>query len=1460
MNGSEQRIPFPIAGRDDALASLEQSPATTPESMNVVSRVMHTRRYQGGRRAGTRKATPALGGIARGIADLVVDTRHVTFAAQDPAVEWQQTGASNRDAYAVRVSQSGDVYVLEGGTHVVVRNSAGVEQATIVLPVADTAMRARALAIDPQAQILYVAVSAGGSQDRAKLWAYSNVPYVGWSVLWSIEPGMFVEKLELRGDTLHAACNDTRTGKAYVVAYTSLGTVAEEQWREEVPAPVTTLAVDVATGKIAAGSGFNADRGKDPRYPETGQILSRAFASQWFSDLSQWPVRRWTLFAADDIDGAVGDDVFEWLDSEGSNRAYRATGETVNLAGSTTLLAGSNPNDGDTITFSTPDGSISETYRFKATPAAAGDVDIGANNFLTLANFYDAIETGGDGSNAYPGTQPSVLVYATHVSFVGFRLHCNAQREVVVVTMAYASTTQFTLDGGTGPARILSAKQVVTTPPKLQTGLAGRRCLHYDGESTKMVSLTNPNKLAASADEQHTFWPGYGNAVSPAASARFVSFIVCKPYSTYSQACLVAQSVQRLGGGSWVRRVVSNRDTAGAYSQGSLGVVELDGTTQRTHATSYLTGGAANFTLITQVSNPTGTYEVYVNGASSLNAAAAGTGTAVANDSVARTELGQSSLAPECERFWHGDIYAMLVVHDSDSAPMTTDERQTFEGILAWHYGAQGQLPSTHPYYSTPPAPPDGSVADFHLARQALTTTPIVTKLDAKSHDIAWMAASDPTGDSVGAIGYGLAWDSTGALYSVGKPADFADDPAGVRRIVDEGDSYSLDTANGAWSVTIGSAASESFSYDKLELAVDRWDNVFVPFQADGFGAFPKQFLSYTKEGAALASFDAPLAQAAYSVAINQPLPEYGEASTINRPELVTLGVRREAVADLTMASLPSAGDQVTFESVVAGVPVLEAYTFQTSLSAARDVLIGATPTATLSNLAAAVNKGAGSGTVYHASTPRSALVSIAGVSGIAARAVARVYDDGVQALSSSIALQITPASPIDFPLATSNTLQVRLVDTSTQAGDGRVRKRTAVVASNLVAFDGVDVQPVTDGVGVLDSASRYYHSASLGRWTFTTDGQRTWVYDSRTGKASEFVATAGVVPKRVQIWEPWRARLVAIGSADNPGRHFEAAAGNPFDWDYQPPVQRAGQAWNSGLPPSFDVPDVLNGWIPVDDDNAIIIGDSSFWWQTGDTALQGQADQITRGVGGAFGRAWCIGPRGEAYVWTSQAEIATITRDGLRTISGKRISRELESVDMTRSFVRIAWDHRQDALLIITCPYNGVDEPNRMFQWEPAVDAWWELEFSAASRRVHDLTVYNGDEIDDRAVLFSQADGYARTWDIDAEDDDGETIYSHVRIGPLAYKDVRFQAQLSLLQVLLDGQSGECYVEVWSSDRPSDAGRMRYRGRIRPGMSPVHLPRATGNYLWLVLRGTSRWAFEAASAIIEPSGIKRRL
>jgi len=46
-----------------------------------------------------------------------------------------------------------------------------------------------------------------------------------------------------------------------------------------------------------------------------------------------------------------------------------------------------------------------------------------------------------------------------------------------------------------------------------------------------------------------------------------------------------------------------------------------------------------------------------------------------------------------------GDMAAMVVVN----RPLSTAERQSLEGYLAWKYGIQGNLPAGHPYKTSPP-------------------------------------------------------------------------------------------------------------------------------------------------------------------------------------------------------------------------------------------------------------------------------------------------------------------------------------------------------------------------------------------------------------------------------------------------------------------------------------------------------------------------------------------------------------------------------------------------------------------------------------------------------------------------------------------------------------------------------------------------------------------------------------
>lgn len=105
-------------------------------------------------------------------------------------------------------------------------------------------------------------------------------------------------------------------------------------------------------------------------------------------------------------------------------------------------------------------------------------------------------------------------------------------------------------------------------------------------------------------------------------------------------------------------------------------------------------------------------------------------------------------------------------------------------------------------------------------------------------------------------------------------------------------------------------------------------------------------------------------------------IPEDGEYQfqTINAEDTLAFKKPRDdtsisaslysAEAILTLDSLPSNGDTVTI-----GNDDVETYKFVTALSAAYDVLIGATIEATLHNLVAAINEDTGQGTIYGTGT-----------------------------------------------------------------------------------------------------------------------------------------------------------------------------------------------------------------------------------------------------------------------------------------------------------------------------------------------------------------------------------------------------------------------------------------------------------------------------------------------------------
>lgn len=1451
MPVQELEIPFPIHGRDDSLPASLQAPTTSAEgTFNMRALDGTSGRIRGAGRPGSSKACSVqLGsGPIRGLATTVFDDSHLTYDALSlPTLEWGNTTASGKDCYSTRYDRYGNVFAIDGGSAIAVHNNAGKLTATIK-PAINPGQILRALHVSDVGRV-YCGVSGGGVQSRARVFAYHQDPYLGWIRSWELDVEGYVEKIATFEDKVLCATNDVQSGKAAVVV---VGTVAGLspiiENRFPVLAPVNCLAVN-QFGDIVVGSGINASRGVDPRHPDTGQILERAFASWWIDQLASYVPRSWCVFDAMALDMVDGADLFEWADTQGSNRKFYVATEPVDLSGVHTPLTGSQPADNDTITLALPDGSYSEVYRFKNTLAQVNDVKIGANLGATLSNFETVLEKGGDGAAGHDDTEPSRLAFYDNA-----KLKCLQQNEVVDVTLAGSGNLKVT--GGAATTRILSKKTVIPTPPKYRkNGAAGRPFVEFDGISSKMLTLPNPNVLVSGAADEHTIYPGWGNNLNVTASARFAYFMVVKPRPSYSKGCVIAQR-----GKAWTRRTVLNRNSSGAFEQGKIGMVEKIRTgAVTTHSGDYMVGTTSNLLVITIVSEPSssggvfGKYQVRINGTVLTS-----TNEAEANDALERTALGQSSYAPEDERFAAFELYKIVVLRDTGgNTAISLDEIERVESALAHEHGAQNLLAVGHTYKNEPPPPNGVSTGTWHTARRALSFFPTLTKLERLTGNVQWIAASDGASNTISGIGYGVAFDSTGTkLFTCGVPTNLIADPSSIRMLIDKGDDYSIDPVDGAWSVTVGEESGgastvESFTYDKLELAVDSFDNAYFPFFNDRFAGVPRQFWCYSKTGALLLDPVAENAQAVYGIAIDPAVPDYtGNPTTIDRAKRIALACRREASTTLTFAGQPLDSSAILFTGTASGGPVFDIWTYLNAAVTSDEIQIGAAVADTLINTKAQV--------AAHRLLGGSARTVV--VTQLTATSAVFVAREAQEASNSSTSgtLNGTFAPAPAFAKSGTNLLSMLLVS-STLNSNGRRHAQVAVVDGLVKLFDATTVTPATVQNGAaLDPAARYVQACSAFGKVYVVDGKSVLEWDAKTNTVQPLAAEGeGRVPDNCRIIELFAGGLFLAAGPDS-HNWFLSGRPRPRDWNYNPAVQTDTQAWNGDLGPPGRLPDAITGFMPLFDDLAIVFCDHHTYRMTGDPAANGRFDPISDIIGASFGRAWAVGPDQRPFFWSQQGGLYTIEQ-GVRVVpvSGRRLDFVLRQVDLTKFYVRMAWNWEWDGLDIFLCPFGGVSESPRTYFWERSVDGFQEDTRSQSSRDVTDVVVVDGDSPDDRRTILGSRDGWARTWDATSDTDDGAPIYFKTLIGPIQ-GDTRYETMISRLLVLLEQTLGFAFVHVYVSDKVGGPRRRVHTYKLMPGLNPTLSARSRGGYIWIEIVSDRRWAFEAMRCAVQPGPYRR--
>ena len=706
------------------------------------------------------------------------------------------------------------------------------------------------------------------------------------------------------------------------------------------------------------------------------------------------------------------------------------------------------------------------------------------------------------------------------------------------------------------------------------------------------------------------------------------------------------------------------------------------------------------------------------------------------------------------------DYNAKNVAASAQSTPITsTTEVEKLEAYFAWKYGVAdlldrgGNTTTTvtwnadysssryeHPYHSndtytyalrSPVSPTSVADATDSLSLGLLSAGPMMAKWTARL-SCRWAQV-------YAGVGYGAACLSDGSIVTVGPK--YSTELTTLQHWSDSGNLPGLLPGQ-----TIAIETNKDYDYQYPRLAVDTYDNVWIPFRWDT-ATTKYSVLGYDSSFNQIVAYAADSTQPGTAVAVGSTYPDYGDTG-ITRPEFVFLATE-------------NGGDEE----------------------------------------AATAHK-------------------------------------------------------------------VRVVEVAIQDGSQRAAKAVGVCGGNVVSFGAAGTPTLaTGGSGAIDAAARIVCPIPAFGKVYFLDGLNYKVYDPTTGAVTDWECTsAGAMPQRARWGCLWRGRMVLI-RGDDAHNWYMSALGDPTDWDAFPAVQTPTQAIfgnNAGSPGL--VPDIINTVIPVGRERLVFGCDHSIHVMYGDPLEGGVITEATSSTGLAFGPSWCFDTDGVLYAFGSRGGVYATsggtgregTALGFTRITIDTIDRRMQEIDFSTHYVQLVWDGDANELNVLVCPYADAGSIVKRWRWEKNTKSWQEDEPSNANVSPTCAMVFDGDDPDDRVMLWGFPDGYVRKMSRTAKSDDGYVIDSYTTIGPIFQPNVNMRLKNPKVQLARD-QDG-CEMQLFASDTPDDIGEIKERVLLDPGQGRRSMVGVRGSYIWVRLRNTlagQRWAYESGEATILPASRK---
>ncbi len=388
--------------------------------------------------------------------------------------------------------------------------------------------------------------------------------------------------------------------------------------------------------------------------------------------------------------------------------------------------------------------------------------------------------------------------------------------------------------------------------------------------------------------------------------------------------------------------------------------------------------------------------------------------------------------------------------------------------------------------------------------------------------------------------------------------------------------------------------------------------------------------------------------------------------------------------------------------------------------------------------------------------------------------------------------------------------------------------------------------------------------SAVNNQKLYFADGVNWVRFDPLINTVERWSASAGALPVDSQNNTPrlictWRGRTVLSGLLYDPQNWFMSRIGDPTDFDYAPTLTSPDQAVAGNNAPQGFVGDIITSLIPYSDDVLVFGGDHSIYTMSGDPLAGGQIDLVSDTIGMAWGMPWAKDPYGNLFFVSNRMGIYTMVPGQQPQRISQQIDQELQPVNTGTKSIRLAWDDRFQGLhVFVTTLANPAAETH--WFWEARAQAWWKQTFGNDDHNPIAVCNFDGNRPDDRAILIGSWDGYVRTFDEDATDDDGTAISSSVVIGPLNTKNMDEILCKELQAVLATGSGSVTYsVYVGATAEGALSSTAVQSGTWQAGRNLSNLVRRAGHAVYVKITSTNQWAMEQVRCLIQTLGKVRR-